>query len=155
MLWDQLTFVFCHPVYAPHGAACDAPHHWSDSHLAHAPASAPDPHTAAFPCSDYRIESCSECERARSKYYSIDMNIFIVIQHTDERSLCECESRIMATSLRSAPQRRILERLQASTDSVDIMFTQCRLSLSDSGLLILTAMSSSQAATMESAVLSI
>lgn len=79
----------------------------------------------------------------------------MVIQHTDERSLCECESRIMATSLRSAPQRRILERLQASTDSVAIIFTQCRLSLSDSGLAILTAMSSSQAATMASAVLSI
>lgn len=77
-----------------------------------------------------------------------------VFQLTDERSLCDCDSRIMATSLRKAPQRRILERLQASADRVEIMLMQCRHSLSDRGFAMLTAMSSSQAATMASAVLS-
>lgn len=73
---------------------------------------------------------------------------------TDDRSLCELESRIMATSLRSAPHLRIFERLQASVDSVKIMLMQCRLSLSLSGFAMFTAMSISQAATMASAVLS-
>lgn len=73
---------------------------------------------------------------------------------TDDRSLWEFESRIMATSLRRAPHLRILERLQASVDRVDIMLMQCRLSLSFKGLTILTAISISQAATMASAVLS-
>lgn len=77
-----------------------------------------------------------------------------IFKLTDERSLCDCDSRIMATSLRKAPQRRILERLQASADSVEIMLMQCRHSLSDRGFAMLTAMSSSQAATMASAVLS-
>jgi len=73
---------------------------------------------------------------------------------TEERSLWELESRIMATSLRRAPHLRIFERLQASVDKVNMILMQCRLSLSLSGFAMLTAMSISQAATMASAVLS-
>lgn len=155
---DRSICASCRPEYVPRGVAYDAPHRWSDNHLVHAPASAPGPHTATSPYSDCHIESCSECEITQKKK-KIELLIvcFKCVRHqlTDERSLCECDSRIMATSLRRAPQRRILERLQASADSVDIIFTQCRHSLSDSGLAILTAISSSQAATIESAVLSI